>query len=144
MEPPVSVPTVASAMPVATLMAEPPLDLVSVDGSQTFWEIGKAIRQGLRADPNTLEMLFAPPAVVDEPGALQEVKGASLCREGVAERIGDREEWHGVKRCWRENDLGQPWAGRTSAVAASLSARSFVPLAGSSARGLQRASRLLS
>ena len=26
-----------------------------------YWEIGKAIRQALRADPNTLEMLFAEP-----------------------------------------------------------------------------------
>jgi hypothetical protein len=52
-----------------TGLAEPPLDLVSVDGSHTYWEIGKAIRQALRADPNTLEMLFAHPHVVDEMGA---------------------------------------------------------------------------
>ena len=32
--------------------------LVSADGSATYWEVGKAVRQALRADPNTLEMLF--------------------------------------------------------------------------------------
>jgi hypothetical protein len=39
-------------------LVEPPEDLVSADGSATFWAVGKAIRQALRADPNTLEMLF--------------------------------------------------------------------------------------
>ncbi len=52
-----------------TGLVEPPLDLVSLDGSHTYWEIGKAIRQALRADPNTLEMLFADPEVVDPIGA---------------------------------------------------------------------------
>ena len=52
-----------------TGLVEPPLDLVSLDGSHTYWEIGKAIRQALRADPNTLEMLFANPEVVDPIGA---------------------------------------------------------------------------
>jgi hypothetical protein len=51
-----------------TGLVDPPLDLVSLDGSQTYWEIGKAIRQALRADPNTLEMLFAEPRVVDPLG----------------------------------------------------------------------------
>jgi RNA repair pathway DNA polymerase beta family len=51
-----------------TGLVEPPFDLISVDGSQTYWELGKAIRQALRADPNTLEMLFADPAVVDPLG----------------------------------------------------------------------------
>jgi len=51
--------------PWTTGLAEAPFDLVSLDGSQTYWEIGKAIRQALRADPNTLEMLFASPTVVD-------------------------------------------------------------------------------
>ena len=40
-------------------LVDPPLDLHSLDGSSAYWEIGKAIRQALRADPNTLEMLFA-------------------------------------------------------------------------------------
>ncbi|MFT3692090.1 MAG: nucleotidyltransferase domain-containing protein [Kofleriaceae bacterium] len=51
-----------------TGLVDPPLDLVSADGSLTYWEIGKAIRQALRADPNTLEMLFASPSVVDPLG----------------------------------------------------------------------------
>ena len=41
-----------------TGLATAPEDLVSLDGSATFWEAGKAIRQALRADPNTLETLF--------------------------------------------------------------------------------------
>jgi RNA repair pathway DNA polymerase beta family len=49
-------------------LVDPPLDLISADGSSTFWEIGKAIRQALRADPNTLEMLFANPQLVDPIG----------------------------------------------------------------------------
>ncbi len=52
-----------------TGLVDPPHDLVSVDGSQTYWEVGKAIRQALRADPNTLEMLFASPEIVDPLGA---------------------------------------------------------------------------
>jgi hypothetical protein len=39
-------------------LAELPQDLVSSDGSTTFWELEKLVRQGLRADPNTLELLF--------------------------------------------------------------------------------------
>lgn len=39
-------------------LAELPQDLVSTDGSATYWEIEKMIRQALRADPNTLELLF--------------------------------------------------------------------------------------
>jgi len=42
----------------ASALAEPATDLVSGDGSTTYWEFGKAVRQALRADPNTLEMLF--------------------------------------------------------------------------------------
>ncbi len=48
--------------PFTTGLVEPPQDLVSEDGSRTYWEMGKAIRQALRADPNTLEMLFAAAA----------------------------------------------------------------------------------
>jgi predicted nucleotidyltransferase len=51
-----------------TGLVDPPLDLVSLDGSQSYWEIGKAIRQALRADPNTLEMLFADPTIVHPIG----------------------------------------------------------------------------
>ena len=54
--------------PWLTGLADPPLDLVSADGSESYWELGKAIRQALRADPNTLEMLFASPVVIDPIG----------------------------------------------------------------------------
>lgn len=50
-------------------LVAPPEDLVSADGSSTYWAVGKAIRQALRADPNTLEMLFVPRArALDEIG----------------------------------------------------------------------------
>lgn len=69
-------------LPWTTGLVDPPLDLVSLDGSETYWEIGKAIRQALRADPNTLEMLFAEPIVVDPMGAgLVEIRGSFLSQE---------------------------------------------------------------
>ena len=48
-------------------LISPPLDLVSADGSQTFWEVGKLVGQALRADPNTLELLFVPSVVAVDP-----------------------------------------------------------------------------
>ncbi|MEO8876425.1 MAG: nucleotidyltransferase domain-containing protein [Polyangiaceae bacterium] len=48
-------------------LVAPPEDLVSTDGSATYWAAGKAIRQALRADPNTLEMLFLPNARALDP-----------------------------------------------------------------------------
>lgn len=48
-------------------LVAPPDDLVSADGSATYWAIGKTLRQGLRADPNTLEMLFVPNARALDP-----------------------------------------------------------------------------
>lgn len=45
-----------------TGLIEPPRDRVSADGSATYWEAGKCVRQALRADPNTLEALFVPSA----------------------------------------------------------------------------------
>ncbi|MEZ4362048.1 MAG: nucleotidyltransferase domain-containing protein [Kofleriaceae bacterium] len=69
-------------MPWTTGLVDPPLDLVSLDGSSMYWELGKAIRQALRADPNTLEMLFADPVAVDPIGqALIEHRDAFLSRE---------------------------------------------------------------
>lgn len=56
--------------PWTTGLVDPPLDLVSLDGSLMYWELGKAIRQALRADPNTLEMLFASPVAKDELGEI--------------------------------------------------------------------------
>ncbi len=44
--------------PWTAALVEPPRDLVSADGSAGHWEVEKALRQGIRADPNTLEMLF--------------------------------------------------------------------------------------
>jgi RNA repair pathway DNA polymerase beta family len=72
----------ALPMPWTTGLVDPPLDLVSLDGSSTYWEIGKAVRQALRADPNTLEMLFADPVASDELGqALIDCREAFLSRE---------------------------------------------------------------
>lgn len=52
-----------------TGLVAPPEDIVREDGSATYWAAGKAIRQALRADPNTLEMLFVPSATArDEIG----------------------------------------------------------------------------
>jgi predicted nucleotidyltransferase len=48
-------------------LVAPPDDLVSADGSSMYWAAGKAIRQALRADPNTLEMLFLPSAKPLDP-----------------------------------------------------------------------------
>lgn len=56
--------------PWTTGLASPTDAFVSRDGSTTTWEIEKAIRQALRADPNTLEMLFVPDVeAADEVGA---------------------------------------------------------------------------
>ena len=51
-----------------TGLVDPPVDLISADGCHQYWEVGKAIRQALRADPATLEMLFADVNVVDPIG----------------------------------------------------------------------------
>jgi hypothetical protein len=48
-------------------LATPPAVLVSADGSATWWEVERTIRQALRADPNTLEMLFVPQRRVLDP-----------------------------------------------------------------------------
>jgi RNA repair pathway DNA polymerase beta family len=50
-----------------TSLVEPPSDLVSAGGSDTYWEIAKALRQGLRADPNTLETFFVRSAHATDP-----------------------------------------------------------------------------
>ncbi|MCL2723115.1 MAG: nucleotidyltransferase domain-containing protein [Polyangiaceae bacterium] len=44
-----------------------PEDLVSADGSATYWSTTKAAKQALRTDPNTLEMLFLPEATARDP-----------------------------------------------------------------------------
>lgn len=48
-------------------LAEPPHVLVSADGSATLWEIDAVVRQAVRADPNTLEMLYVRSAVALDP-----------------------------------------------------------------------------
>lgn len=63
-------------------LVDPPLDLLSEDGTHAHWEVGKAVRQALRADPNTLEMLFATPSVLDPIGAeLVDRRDAFISRE---------------------------------------------------------------
>lgn len=53
-----------------TGIVAPPEDLVSADGSSTYWSVPKTIAQALRADPNTLETLFVPSATAkDDIGA---------------------------------------------------------------------------
>jgi hypothetical protein len=60
----------ALPLPWSVGLGEPPRDLVSEDGSATYWEARKAIEQALRADPNTLEMLFVDDVrATDEIGA---------------------------------------------------------------------------
>ncbi len=48
-------------------LVEPPDCIVSADGSATYWDWPKALQQGLRADPNTLEALFVPEVRVLDP-----------------------------------------------------------------------------
>jgi len=48
-------------------LGEPPQDLISADGSTAFWEAEKLIRQALRGDPNTLELLFVDTARALDP-----------------------------------------------------------------------------
>jgi predicted nucleotidyltransferase len=57
----------ALPLPWTQGLVAPPEDLVSADGSASYWAIGKTVRQGLRADPNTLEMLFVPGARASDP-----------------------------------------------------------------------------
>ena len=60
-------------------LAEPPSELISADGSDTYWEVEKAIRQAMRADPNTLETLFLP-------SARAEVRHGALAARGARTR----------------------------------------------------------
>ena len=68
--------------PWLTGLVDPPLDLLSTDGSTIRWEAGKAVRQALRADPNTLEMLFTAPVARDVMGEwLIEIRDAFVSTE---------------------------------------------------------------
>jgi hypothetical protein len=57
------------ALPLSwrTGLVDPPDCIVTADGSATFWDFPKAIHQALRADPNTLELLFVPGARALDP-----------------------------------------------------------------------------
>lgn len=48
-------------------LVDAPSDLVRIDGSANYWEVDKAFRQAIRADPNTLEMLLLPTAEARDP-----------------------------------------------------------------------------
>jgi hypothetical protein len=48
-------------------LVEPPSTLTSADGSVTYWEHRKAVHQAIRADPNTLELLFVETARPVDP-----------------------------------------------------------------------------
>lgn len=63
-------------------LVEPPGDLVTADGSGTWWEVRKLVDQALRADPNTLELLFVPSVrALDEVGQwLLEVREAFVSK----------------------------------------------------------------
>jgi hypothetical protein len=55
--------------PWTTRLGDVPADLLSADGSSTYWEVAKVVSNALRADPNTLELLFVPSVLaVDEMG----------------------------------------------------------------------------
>lgn len=53
-----------------TGLRAPPHDLLSDDGTSAYWEIAKTVQQGLRADPNTLEMFFAEPRALHPLGEM--------------------------------------------------------------------------
>jgi hypothetical protein len=48
--------------PWTTGLVEAPHTLTSADGSVTYWECRKTVHQAIRADPNTLELLFVATA----------------------------------------------------------------------------------
>lgn len=69
--------------PWTTGIADPVEDLISADGSHSFWEVGKACEQALRADPNTLELLFVDNVLATDPmGAwILEARDAFVSRQ---------------------------------------------------------------
>lgn len=54
-------------LPWLNRLVAAPEDLVSDDSTEMLWELGKAVRQAMRADPNTLETLFLPGAKALDP-----------------------------------------------------------------------------
>lgn len=57
----------ALPLPWTVGLVSPPEDLVSADGSATYWSVPKTVRQALRADPNTLELLFVGSVRATDP-----------------------------------------------------------------------------
>lgn len=57
----------ALPFPWTTGLVAPPQTLTSADGSVTYWEYRKAVHQAVRADPNTLELLFVHTARAADP-----------------------------------------------------------------------------
>lgn len=57
----------ALPFPWTSGLVDQPHTLTSADGSVTYWEHRKAIEQAVRADPNTLELLFVPTARAVDP-----------------------------------------------------------------------------
>jgi hypothetical protein len=66
-----------------TGLVPPPDDLVSATGSESYWSVHKTVRQALRADPNTLEMLFVDSAQALDPigQLLLDARDAFVSRE---------------------------------------------------------------
>ena len=73
----------ALPLPWTLGLVAPPEDLVSADSTEAFWSLDKCVRQALRADPNTLEMLFVSGARALDPigQALLDAREAFVSRE---------------------------------------------------------------
>lgn len=73
----------ALPLPWTTGLVAAPEDLVSADGSEAYWSLAKTVKQALRADPNTLEMLFVASARATDPIGewLLEARDAFVSRE---------------------------------------------------------------
>lgn len=53
--------------PWTARIAEAPATLISADGSSTYWEVARVVSNALRADPNTLELLFVESVRASDP-----------------------------------------------------------------------------
>jgi hypothetical protein len=65
-------------------LVDPPHTLTSADGSITYWEHRKAIHQAVRADPNTLELLFVQTVRARTPSASGSSRRATRSSRGRA------------------------------------------------------------
>jgi predicted nucleotidyltransferase len=73
----------AAPLPYTLGLSPPPEDLVSAGASANYWEVRKLVQQALRADPNTLEMLFVPSVQATDPigSWILEAREAFVSRE---------------------------------------------------------------